>query len=471
METFVREESKDVLCLIYGLCQETQSVSSLCSAWSAVIKSISSQIIGSSTTKDETILGELIEFKDKLDRILSGCFDNNSIFSEAEKEAFESVMNSRQNRPAELVARYADYQLRGGVGEVQSSDQIGPILDKIIVFFRFLQGKDYFEMVFKRDLSRRLLLHRYISLDLERSFVARLKHECGSAFTSKLEGMFKDMDLSKDVTAAYHEQRRKRRSSTTGPDNRDFSCNIIASGLWPYPPLVQTSIPSTILREQEELEEFYRAQHKGRVLTWHQGLGYCILRANFPLGTKELQLSIPQALVLLQFNGDEDEKSFERLLENTSLDEATLSRTLQSLACGKVNVLVKNPRGKDVAHSDLFSFNSEFTSKHTRIRINATSSGEGGLRNGEGTEEGGGLPISPGAGESPSDRQYQIDAAIVRLLKVHRQLPKYQLVNQISDQLKYNLGEDEFMRRSQSLIDREFICQDKDDPTVYKYLV
>lgn len=471
METFICDESNDILCLTYGLCQETQSVSSLCSAWSAVIKSIAGRVIGSSTTKDETILGELIEFKDKLDRILTSCFENNSIFSEAEKETFESIMNSRQNRPAELVARYADYQLRGGIGEVQLPDQIGPILDKIIVFFRFLQGKDYFEMVFKRNLSRRLLFHRYISLDLERSFVARLKHECGSAFTSKLEGMFKDMELSKDSTAAYHEQRRKKRSLTAGSENRDFSCNIIASGLWPYPPLVPTAIPSAILREQEEFEEFYRTQHKGRVLTWHQGLGYCVLRANFPLGTKELQLSIPQALVLLQFNGDGDEKSFGRLRENTSLDEATLSRTLQSLACGKVNVLVKNPRGKEISPSDLFSFNSEFTSKHNRIRINATSPSEGGIGNGEGPEEGGGLPISPGAGEGPSDRQYQIDAAIVRLLKVHRQLPKHQLIGQISEQLKYSLGEEEFTKRSQSLIDREFICQDTDDSAVYKYLV
>ncbi len=37
------------------------------------------------------------------------------------------------------------------------------------------------------------------SYDLERSMLSKLKAECGSAFTSKLEGMFKDIDLSKDV--------------------------------------------------------------------------------------------------------------------------------------------------------------------------------------------------------------------------------------------------------------------------------
>lgn len=35
-----------------------------------------------------------------------------------------------------------------------------------------------------------------------------------------------------------------------------------------------------------------------------------------------------------------------------------LKRTLQSLACGKVRVLVKHPKGRDVNESDSFSFNS-----------------------------------------------------------------------------------------------------------------
>lgn len=151
----------------------------------------------------------MIELKDRLDKILKHSFDDNLIFGDALKEAFESVMNSRQNRPAELIAKYADYQLRGGVTERTSlsDDQLDSIMDKIIVMFRFLQGKDIFESFFKKDLSLRLLLSRTISIEAEKKFVSRLKQECGSAFTSRLEGMFKDVEVSKDTMNAYRHVR------------------------------------------------------------------------------------------------------------------------------------------------------------------------------------------------------------------------------------------------------------------------
>ncbi len=40
------------------------------------------------------------------------------------------------------------------------------------------------------------------------------------------------------------------------------------------------------------------------------------------------------------------------------LDPKEASRTLQSLACGKVRVLTKSPKGREVATTDEFSFNS-----------------------------------------------------------------------------------------------------------------
>jgi hypothetical protein len=34
--------------------------------------------------------------------------------------------------------------------------------------------------------------------------------ECGNVFTSKLEGMFKDMELSKDIMTAFDQVRESR---------------------------------------------------------------------------------------------------------------------------------------------------------------------------------------------------------------------------------------------------------------------
>ena len=69
--------------------------------------------------------------------------------------------------------------------------------------FRAINGKDVFEAFYKKDLAKRLLLGRSASVDLELSMLSKLKTECGSVFTSKLEGMFKDVNLSKELMTEY----------------------------------------------------------------------------------------------------------------------------------------------------------------------------------------------------------------------------------------------------------------------------
>lgn len=74
---------------------------------------------------------------------------------------------------------------------------------QVMELFRAINGKDVFEAFYKKDLAKRLLLGRSASVDLELSMLSKLKTECGSVFTSKLEGMFKDVKLSKELMTEY----------------------------------------------------------------------------------------------------------------------------------------------------------------------------------------------------------------------------------------------------------------------------
>ncbi len=80
-----------------------------------------------------------------------------------------------------------------------SEESINSMLDKIIVLFRYLHDKDIFELSYKTHLAKRLLSGRTINDDAEKSLIAKLKTECGYLFSSKLEGMFKDMRISKET--------------------------------------------------------------------------------------------------------------------------------------------------------------------------------------------------------------------------------------------------------------------------------
>ena len=60
-----------------------------------------------------------------------------------------------------------------------------------------------FEAFYKKDLAKRLLLGKSASADAEKGMITKLKAECGAQFTNKLEGMFKDVDLSRDIMASF----------------------------------------------------------------------------------------------------------------------------------------------------------------------------------------------------------------------------------------------------------------------------
>ena len=117
------------------------------------------------------------------------------------------------------------------------------------------------------------------------------------------------------------------------------------------------------------------SKHNGRRLQWHPCLGHCVLKANFPLGKKEISVSLLQTIVLLLFN-DGDGLSYAHVLQATGIEDRELKVTLQSLACGKVRVLRKEPKGREVDGSDRFFLDASFKHPLFRIKINSIQTRE-----------------------------------------------------------------------------------------------
>uniref|UniRef100_A0A8C1YYS4 Cullin 4A n=1 Tax=Cyprinus carpio TaxID=7962 RepID=A0A8C1YYS4_CYPCA len=263
-----------------------------------------------------------------------------------------------------IKVHYVDSKLRAGNKEA-TEEELERILDKIMIIFRFIHGKDVFEAFYKKDLAKRLLVGKSASVDAEKSMLSKLKHECGAAFTSKLEGMFKDMELSKDIMIQFKQYMQNQ----SDPSNIELTVNILTMGYWPSYTPMDVHLPAEMVKLQEVFKIFYLGKHSGRKLQWQPTLGHAVLKTEFKEGKKELQVSLFQTLVLLMFN-ECDEYSVEEIRTATGIEDGELKRTLQSLACGKARVLNKMPRGKDVEDADRFHFNSDFTHKLFRIKIN-----------------------------------------------------------------------------------------------------
>ncbi|CAO2611491.1 Cul4a [Lemmus lemmus] len=409
--------------------------------WSEYIKTFGTTIV-IDPEKDKDMVQDLLDFKDKVDHVVEVCFQRNERFINLMKESFETFINKRPNKPAELI------------GNKEATDEeLERILDKIMILFRFIHGKDVFEAFYKKDLAKRLLVGKSASVDAEKSMLSKLKHECGAAFTSKLEGMFKDMELSKDIMV--HFKQHMQNQSAPGPI--DLTVNILTMGYWPTYTPMEVHLPPEMVRLQEVFKTFYLGKHSGRKLQWQTTLGHAVLKAEFKEGKKEFQVSLFQTLVLLMFN-EGDGFSFEEIKMATGIEDSELRRTLQSLACGKARVLIKSPKGKEVEDGDKFIFNGDFKHKLFRIKINQIQMKETVEEQVSTTER------------VFQDRQYQIDAAIVRIMKMRKTLSHNLLVSELYNQLKFPVKPGDLKKRIESLIDRDYMERDKDSPNQYHYV-
>ncbi len=335
---------------LYRLLQSTERVGSLEEPWSTYIKSAGSAIIDDETREGDMVL-RLLDLKTKLDRIWQKAFRKNDRFGYLLREAFATFINERRGRgssgkakqakPGEMIAKYLDYLLRGGVKAIpsrQSTDgaaskiiddddddpdarkmdeeaELIQQLDRVLELFRFIEGKDVFEAFYKKDLARRLLMARSASADAERIMLTKLKNgewyvvqrkrstltmhaECGAAFTHNLEQMFKDIDLSREELVSYKQQHEERGQSK----QLDLSVNVLSSAAWPNYSEVPVTVPKAIMNHIMDYDRYYKSKHSGRKLKWKHQIAHCVVKAYFRGGVKELVVSSFQAIVMLLFN-------------------------------------------------------------------------------------------------------------------------------------------------------------------------
>ena len=176
-------------------------------AFEIYINKEGSEIVFDEKREAEMVV-RLLLFKKKLDSIWEYSFENHEGLGHSLREAFESFINKTKKsnmtwgtdnpKPGEMIAKYVDMILRGGVKAIPSTAggtvvdltnedemdedqvdedvQINRQLDQVLDLFRFVHGKAVFEAFYKKDLARRLLMGRSASADAEKNMLDRLKN-------------------------------------------------------------------------------------------------------------------------------------------------------------------------------------------------------------------------------------------------------------------------------------------------------
>ncbi|KAI8918787.1 Cullin [Entophlyctis helioformis] len=421
----------------------------------------------------------MIGLKDKFDVILDKSFNKDKAFQNEINAALESCVTLNVKSP-EFLSLFLDENLRKGI-KGKSDEEVETFLDKAIAIFRFVHEKDVFERYYKQHLAKRLLYGRSVSEDTEKNMIAKLKVECGYQFISKLEGMFKDMHVSTDVSMSY----RAEQASNTAHGAPELFVHTLTSTFWPITVQLNNTcnFPGEVQSAMDDFQRFYLSLHSGRRLTWLKHMGTADVKATFDKGRKELNVSTyAMAVLLTLFNdlGSNEPVSYERVLAETDVPAPDLKRTLQSLALGKYRVLIKSTKGKDVDVGDSFTVNTAFTSPLNKIKILTVASTGAAATAAAASTSGLGSTNTLETDAERSEtlekihehRRHQIEAAIVRVMKSRKVMRHAELVGEVIGQLGARFSPDPVVikKRIESLIDREYLERDASNRQSYRYL-
>lgn len=220
------------------------------------------KIVPSMTTSPSdfpsTYVGALYSVHSLFNNLVTRCFKNNDQFAQAVTRAMRTVVNtnavckaSRADKSPELLAQYCDSFLRkGGTKGVSMTDDTGGdnngtgggginldgAIQRTLTIFDYVQDKDYFEVLYKKLLARRLVRNSSVSTDAEQQVISRLKQACGPNYVHKLQRMFTDVQVSKDsLVPLFHSNVDSTAPKTTPNPKQKFEVKKwIGVAMWTF---------------------------------------------------------------------------------------------------------------------------------------------------------------------------------------------------------------------------------------------
>ncbi|KAF2402387.1 Cullin-domain-containing protein [Trichodelitschia bisporula] len=424
----------------------------------------------------------VLTLKDKFDRFHEVSFRSDHIFQTTLAESFHHFINAPAfGRAAEFISLFIDENMKRGIKD-KTDAEVDEVLEKAVVLIRYLKDQDSFEMYYKKHLSKRLLMHKSVSLDAEKLMISRMKMELGNNFTYKLESMFKDMSTSEGLTSDYKDYVSGLES--TGPRRVDMIVSILTGVTWPLEsassmeelsnkPQQKVIYPDAVNRAREDFEKFYGQRHAGRILFWQPNMGTADMTVRFPgkngSGYRQHELSVPTyGMIILMLFADlpsGESLSFAEIQAGTNIPPKELSRNLQALSVApKTRILRKEPMSREVNETDRFFFNEGFTSQFKKVKVGLIA-----MRNRAETV----AEQEETKKAQDKQRALVIEAAMVRIMKGRKTLSYSQLLSATIDQLSSRFKPEISMMKARidALIDREYLARvDDASPPAVRYV-
>uniref|UniRef100_A0A7E4ZSK9 CULLIN_2 domain-containing protein n=1 Tax=Panagrellus redivivus TaxID=6233 RepID=A0A7E4ZSK9_PANRE len=352
----------------------------------------------------------------------------------------------------DLLVRHSDLLL-SKASKPSAKTNIETEIDNILIIVNYLNDKDLFLHAYHKLFARRLVQRALRNEDAETYAIEALKKVFGNDQIRKLQILFTDNQISKELTAEF---KSHDTYNNFGLDGIDLSVTVINQSVWPFNYNPSTVAIPRLNSTLEIFNTFYQHKHANRELNYLDN-SYGETVCNGFEQKYCFVANVHQTSMLVMFN-DADCYTFEQLSSGLQISKDHLIAVLSPmLKLGLFTADCDTITAETPIKTQIY-FNLNFKSDACKINLMK------GIRK----------PVNEvklDLKEVESDRTMAVQAAIVRIMKKEKQLAHNPLVAEVIKALSNRFQPDiKFIKNCiAALLEKEYIARSPDDLEVYVY--